>query len=50
MAEDSFSISRALAWADNPKGKLKIGCYTVRVEGDDVQIEVPDPSSSEAMS
>ena len=27
------------AWADNPK--LKIGCYAVRVEGDQVQIQVP---------
>jgi nitrite reductase (NADH) small subunit len=30
------------AWADNPRGKIRIGCYTVRVEGDQVQIEVPD--------
>jgi nitrite reductase (NADH) small subunit len=29
------------AWADNPR--IKIGCYTVRVEGDAVQIAVPDP-------
>jgi nitrite reductase (NADH) small subunit len=28
-------------WADYPKGKVKIGCYVVRVEGDDVQIELP---------
>ena len=27
------------AWADNPR--LKIGCYRVRVEGDEVQVEVP---------
>jgi NAD(P)H-dependent nitrite reductase small subunit len=26
------------AWADNPR--LKIGCYPVRVEGDEVQIQV----------
>jgi nitrite reductase (NADH) small subunit len=26
------------AWADNPR--LKIGCYQVRVEGDQVQIQV----------
>lgn len=26
------------AWADNPR--LKIGCYAVRVEGDDVQVQV----------
>jgi nitrite reductase (NADH) small subunit/3-phenylpropionate/trans-cinnamate dioxygenase ferredoxin subunit len=29
------------AWADNPR--LKIGCYTVRVEGDEVQVQVPEP-------
>jgi nitrite reductase (NADH) small subunit/3-phenylpropionate/trans-cinnamate dioxygenase ferredoxin subunit len=27
------------AWADNPR--IKIGCYPVRVEGDQVQIQVP---------
>jgi nitrite reductase (NADH) small subunit len=26
-------------WADNPR--IKIGCYTVRVEGDDVQVSMP---------
>src|SRR4051794_17794409 len=26
------------AWADNPR--IKIGCYPVRVVGDDVQVEV----------
>ena len=26
------------AWADNPR--IKIGCYPVRVEGEDVQVEV----------
>ena len=26
-------------WADNPR--LKIGCYQVRVEGDEIQIELP---------
>jgi nitrite reductase (NADH) small subunit len=26
------------AWADNPR--LKIGCYPVRVEGDDLQVQV----------
>ena len=29
------------AWADNPR--IKIGCYAVRVEGDDIQIQTPDP-------
>ena len=28
-------------WADNPR--LKIPCYPVRVEGDEVQVEVPQP-------
>jgi nitrite reductase (NADH) small subunit/3-phenylpropionate/trans-cinnamate dioxygenase ferredoxin subunit len=28
------------AWADNPR--IKIGCYGVRVEGDAVQVEIPD--------
>jgi nitrite reductase (NADH) small subunit/3-phenylpropionate/trans-cinnamate dioxygenase ferredoxin subunit len=27
------------AWADNPR--VKIGCYPVRVRGDEVQVEVP---------
>ena len=38
------------AWADNPRGKLNIGCYPVRVEGDEVQIEMPDPLQPEALS
>jgi nitrite reductase (NADH) small subunit len=28
-------------WADNPRGKMGVGCYPVRVEGEDIQIEVP---------
>jgi nitrite reductase (NADH) small subunit/3-phenylpropionate/trans-cinnamate dioxygenase ferredoxin subunit len=28
------------AWADNPR--IKIGCYQVRVEGEDVQIQSPE--------
>ncbi|MDB5308706.1 MAG: hcaC [Gemmataceae bacterium] len=28
------------AWADNPK--IKTGCYTLHVEGDEVQLEVPE--------
>jgi nitrite reductase (NADH) small subunit/3-phenylpropionate/trans-cinnamate dioxygenase ferredoxin subunit len=27
------------AWADNPR--IHIGCYAVRVEGDEVQVQVP---------
>ena len=29
------------AWADNPR--LKIGCYPVRVVGDEIQVEVESP-------
>jgi nitrite reductase (NADH) small subunit/3-phenylpropionate/trans-cinnamate dioxygenase ferredoxin subunit len=29
------------AWADNPR--LKTGCYPVRVEDGQVQVELPDP-------
>lgn len=29
------------AWADNPR--IKIGSYPVRVVGDEIQLEVPDP-------
>ena len=29
------------AWADNPR--LKIGCYAVRVEGDEIQVQVAMP-------
>lgn len=31
------------AWADNPR--VKIGCYPVHVEGEDVQIQVDQPPS-----
>jgi nitrite reductase (NADH) small subunit/3-phenylpropionate/trans-cinnamate dioxygenase ferredoxin subunit len=31
------------AWADNPR--IKIGCYIVRVEGDQVQVQVPEPGT-----
>ena len=30
------------AWADNPR--IKIGCYTVRVSGEDIQIQVSNPA------
>jgi nitrite reductase (NADH) small subunit len=26
-------------WADNPR--IKIGCYPVRVEGEDIQVQIP---------
>jgi nitrite reductase (NADH) small subunit len=31
------------AWADNPR--IKIGCYPVRVQGDEVQVQVEDRQS-----
>jgi nitrite reductase/ring-hydroxylating ferredoxin subunit len=27
-------------WADNPRGKLAVGCYAVRVVGEEIQVEV----------
>src|SRR4030088_2985388 len=33
------------AWADNPR--IKIGCYPVRVEGETVQVQTPDPPKRE---
>ena len=33
------------AWADYPNGKVKIACYAVRLEGDDVQVQVPPPEN-----
>jgi nitrite reductase (NADH) small subunit/3-phenylpropionate/trans-cinnamate dioxygenase ferredoxin subunit len=32
------------AWADNPR--IKIGCYQVRVEGEDVQVALPEGNVS----
>src|SRR6266550_3589243 len=32
------------AWADNPR--IKIGCYPVRVEGEEVQVQVANPAPS----
>lgn len=32
------------AWADNPR--VKTGCYAVRVEGEHVEIELPDRSAT----
>lgn len=28
-------------WADNPRGQIGVGCYPVRVEGEEVQVCVP---------
>jgi nitrite reductase (NADH) small subunit len=30
-------------WLDNPSSKLNLDCYEVRIEGDDIQVEVPTP-------
>jgi nitrite reductase (NADH) small subunit/3-phenylpropionate/trans-cinnamate dioxygenase ferredoxin subunit len=29
------------AWADYPRGSVRVACYAVRVVGDEVQVEVP---------
>jgi len=31
------------AWADNPR--LKIGCYKIQVVGEEIQLEMPDPTA-----
>ena len=36
------------AWADNPR--IKIGCYPVRVVGDEIQVEVEEPNAVEKSS
>ncbi len=36
------------AWADNPRGKIKIGCYAVRIQGDEVQVRLePGPAENQ---
>jgi nitrite reductase (NADH) small subunit/3-phenylpropionate/trans-cinnamate dioxygenase ferredoxin subunit len=34
------------AWADNPR--IKIGCYAVRVEGDEVHVQAQPPTPDQA--
>lgn len=34
-------------WLDNPKSKIKTDSYEVRLEGDDIQVNVPDALESE---
>ena len=34
-------------WLDNPSSKLNLDCYEVRIEGDDIQVEVPTPPETE---
>ena len=35
-----FCIDDGL-WLDNPKSEMRVPCYDVRVEGDDIQVSVP---------
>jgi nitrite reductase (NADH) small subunit/3-phenylpropionate/trans-cinnamate dioxygenase ferredoxin subunit len=35
------------AWADNPRGTVRLSCYSVRVDGDDLQVQLPDPTPPE---
>jgi nitrite reductase (NADH) small subunit len=35
------------AWADNPR--IKIGCYPVHVEGDEIRVEFPDRPTDGAL-
>ncbi len=30
-------------WLDNPKSSVRTECYEVRVVGDDIQVEIPQP-------
>ena len=34
-------------WLDNPNSKLDLDCYEVRIEGDEIQVEVPVPLETE---
>jgi nitrite reductase (NADH) small subunit/3-phenylpropionate/trans-cinnamate dioxygenase ferredoxin subunit len=34
------------AWADNPR--VKIGSYPVRIEGDEVQVQIPPPGGKKS--
>lgn len=31
------------SWLDNPKGPIRIDTYDIRVEGDDILVEAPEP-------
>src|SRR5262245_35144223 len=37
-----FRLSDGI-WADNPRGKLGVGCYAVRAVQDEVQVQLPEP-------
>jgi len=47
-----FSVEDG-TWLDNPSSKLNVPCYEVRVQGDDIQIRLPDkpdePSGDDAV-
>lgn len=32
-------------WLDNPNSKLNLDTYEVRIDGDDIQVEIPQPRS-----
>jgi len=34
-------------WLDNPKSALRLRSYPVRVEGDEIQVQVPDEGESQ---
>ncbi len=37
-------------WLDNPKSKIRTDCYNVRVEGDAIQVQIPDSSANPGVS
>jgi nitrite reductase (NADH) small subunit/3-phenylpropionate/trans-cinnamate dioxygenase ferredoxin subunit len=34
-------------WMDNPNAKVKTDCYAIRVEGNEIQVDVPPARSTE---
>lgn len=41
-----FSVKDG-TWLDNPRSALKNDCYPVRVQGDEIQVLVPDPRETQ---
>ena len=37
-------------WLDNPNAKVKTDCYAMRIQGDEIQVDVPPAQSTEAES
>jgi nitrite reductase (NADH) small subunit len=37
-------------WLDSPNSKLNLDCYEVRIEGDEIRVEVPVPPETKADS